>query len=174
VTSGFNIYRIRLSRNTVESVLDIGLGGGLVSAAFSSSGDLFCAATDFGSLRIWETATGKQIASWDIGSQVPEAVGFLGASSRVYVLLPDGLVRIYEVNQPSEICSLASFQNRTWAVAAADGRFDTNSFDDGAGLHWLPPSDPLSPLGIEAFMRQYYEPRLLAKLLNGVSLLPLR
>lgn len=170
LTSGFNIYRIRLNGNTVESVLDIGLGGGLVWAAFSSSGDLFCAATDFGSLRIWETATGKQIASWDIGSQVPEAVGFLGASSRVYVLLPDGLVRIYEVNQPSEICSLASFQNRTWAVAAADGRFDTNSFDDGAGLHWLPPSDPLSPLGIEAFMRQYYEPRLLAKLLNGVSL----
>ena len=39
-------------------------------------------------------------------------------------------------------------------------------------LHWVMPDDPLTPLPIEIFMRDYYEPRLLSRILNGEQFKP--
>jgi hypothetical protein len=55
-----------------------------------------------------------------------------------------------------------------------DGRFDTNNLDNNRGLHWLMPDDPLAPLPLEIFMRDYYEPRLLPRILAGEKFRPVR
>ena len=47
-----------------------------------------------------------------------------------------------------------------------DGRFDTSDLDEVRGLHWVFPDDPYRALPPEMFMREYYEPRLLTRLLN--------
>jgi uncharacterized caspase-like protein len=52
-------------------------------------------------------------------------------------------------------------------VVAPDGRYDTSSPGDLPGLSWVLPEDPMKPYPVEVFMRDYYEPRLLPRLLNG-------
>jgi len=60
------------------------------------------------------------------------------------------------------------------AVVDQQGRFDTNDLDGGAPLHWLVSDDPLHALPLEIFMRDYYTPRLLARIMNGEELPPIR
>ena len=48
-----------------------------------------------------------------------------------------------------------------------DGRFDSNNLAEIKGLHWIMPDNPLPPLPIEIYMRDYYEPKLLPRLLSG-------
>ena len=64
-----------------------------------------------------------------------------------------------------------------WIVTSPDGRFDTNmSLDEVRGAHWVLAGKYFAPLPIEIFLRDYFEPRLLQRLLNdgGRSLAPLR
>lgn len=67
-----------------------------------------------------------------------------------------------------------SLRNGDWIVAIPDGRFDTNDLEKVEGLHWILSSDPLTPLPLEIFMRDYYEPRLLSRVLNGEAFKPIR
>jgi len=54
-----------------------------------------------------------------------------------------------------------------WVAITPDGRFDTNrSLDTIEGLHWVLPDLPLRPTSINVFLRQYYEPELLPRLLK--------
>jgi hypothetical protein len=78
------------------------------------------------------------------------------------------------VESGAELCRLISSRDGTWVVVAPDGRFDTNNLDSIEGLHWLLPDDPLRPLPVEIFLREYYEPRLLSRLLAGEALPPVR
>jgi uncharacterized caspase-like protein/WD40 repeat protein len=61
-----------------------------------------------------------------------------------------------------------------WVAVAPDGRFDSNNLDAVPGLHWITKDTPLQPLPLELFMRDYFEPQLMRKLLDGDSLPPLR
>lgn len=55
----------------------------------------------------------------------------------------------------------------TWVVVDPHGRFDTNNLEQLKGLQWIMPDDPLTPLPLEIFMREYYEPGLLPRIING-------
>lgn len=80
------------------------------------------------------------------------------------------------------IVRLITLEGSYWVVAQPDGRFDTNKTLEvvkrekgdtefaGLGIHWVFPDDPLKPQPLEIFMRQYYEPGLLARLLRCSSL----
>lgn len=62
-----------------------------------------------------------------------------------------------------------------WVAVTPDGRFDTNmDLDQIRGVHWVFSGDPFSPLPIETFMRDYYEPGLLPQLLAGKELPKIR
>ena len=67
---------------------------------------------------------------------------------------------------------MISFRDGTWAVVDREGRFDTNNLESIRGLHWVFPEDPFQPLSIELFMREYYEPRLLSRILAGEKFQP--
>ncbi len=69
---------------------------------------------------------------------------------------------------------LVSFNDGRWAVIDPDGRFDVADLEDMPHLHWVMPDDPLTPLPIEIFMRDYYEPQLLSRILNGEQFKPVR
>ncbi len=56
----------------------------------------------------------------------------------------------------------------TWIAVAPDGRFDTNmALERVAGAHWVVSKNMQDPLPLEIFMRDYYEPRLVPRLLSG-------
>jgi WD40 repeat protein len=60
-----------------------------------------------------------------------------------------------------------AFRDDGWVMLSPENRFDTNQLEEIRGLHWIMPDDPIKPLPLEIFMRDYYEPRLLPRLLNG-------
>lgn len=81
----------------------------------------------------------------------------------------DGTIRLWDATG-TERCELISFRDGTWLVVDPQGRFDTNNLEEINGARWVMPDDPLKPLPVEIFMRDYYEPRLLPKILNGEAL----
>jgi uncharacterized caspase-like protein len=56
----------------------------------------------------------------------------------------------------------------------SEGHFDTNNLEQIQGMNWVFPDDPLTPLAPEVFMRDYYEPRLLSRILAGERFKPVR
>ncbi len=107
-----------------------GHSGEVSHLAFSPDGRWIASASDDSTVRLWETATGKWLAT------------------------------------------LLSFGD-DWLVVDPAGRFDTSNLDGGAPLHWAISDNPLRPLPLEIFMRDYYTPRLLPLILNGDPLPPL-
>ena len=78
----------------------------------------------------------------------------------------DQTTRLWNAQSGEELIQLISARDGTWAAVASDGRFDTSNIEGMKGLHWIMPDDRMRPLGLEIFMRDYYEPRLLSRLLS--------
>src|SRR5262249_49185733 len=77
-------------------------------------------------------------------------------------------------NAVRELCNLTSFRDDSWAVVDPVGRFDTSSLEENTRLLWVMPDDPMNPLPLEIFMRDYYEPQLLRRILNGEQFKPIQ
>lgn len=74
----------------------------------------------------------------------------------------------------NEIASLVALDEGDWMVTTPEGRFDTSkSLDWIEGLHWVINDEILKPLPLDIFMRQYYEPNLLQRVLAGEQFKPL-
>jgi WD40 repeat protein len=138
------------------------------------SGKYFVSASGTGALGIWKTDSGGR---WN-PNLFTEHKGKINdiavhATDR-YILSAgdDGVAILWDAQSEKWLAKLYTFTNNTWAVVAPDGRFDTNNLEEIKGLHWVMPDDPFTPVPVEAFMREYYEPRLLAKLLAEKSVLP--
>jgi WD40 repeat protein/uncharacterized caspase-like protein len=59
-----------------------------------------------------------------------------------------------------------------WLAISPQGFFDSNSLDGWQGVNFVFPEEPLRPLPPETFIRELYEPRLLARILAGERLVP--
>jgi WD40 repeat protein/uncharacterized caspase-like protein len=128
-------------------------------------------------LRKKETAT---LAFWDLTAE-KEMQSFRGIASanvspdgRFIFTRSGGATHVWKTATGQELCQLISFRDGTWVVVDPEGRFDTNNLDNNRGLHWIMPDDPLTPLPLEIFMRDYYEPRLLPRILAGEKFRPVR
>jgi hypothetical protein len=86
----------------------------------------------------------------------------------------DAAIRIWDATTGKLLCQLLGLLDGGWVAAGPDGRFDTNNLDVIAGVHWVAPDEPHRPLPPEIFMRDYYEPKLLARLLAGERFKPVR
>lgn len=116
---------------------------------------------------LWDRASQRKIMDFAGHSNLVNAVAW-GPDGRFIVTgSKDCTVRLWNPTSGRELCRLMSFDDGTWVVADADGRFDTNNLERIPGLHWSMPEEPLRPLPVEIFLREYYEPRLLLRLLNG-------
>jgi hypothetical protein len=56
-------------------------------------------------------------------------------------------------------------EGEDWLFADASGRFDVNDIERQTAGFWVMPDDPLRALAPEIFMRDYYEPRLMNRLI---------
>jgi WD40 repeat protein len=155
------------------------------SAVFAPDGKTIATGDSEGTTLLWETLTGKILhrLTGHVGSI--NAVAF-SPDGRLFVTGgQDGTTRLWRTDTASdqELCRLQSFDivlgttadkgDHGWVVAAPDGRFDSNTLFDIRGMHWLLADDPLKPLPLEVFLRDYYEPRLLARLYLSEPLRPL-
>jgi WD40 repeat protein len=86
----------------------------------------------------------------------------------------DGTTVFWDVATGKELAALISFRDGGWAVVDLEGRFDTSDLDGGAPLQWVVDDDPMRALPLEIFMRDYYTPGLLVRVLKGETLPPIQ
>jgi len=143
--------------------------------ALSSDGGLL-AADGARAPRVWKLGAGP-LHMWTLSEAGRVAIsGPPGSESHGLAFSPDntmlvtssldGTIRIWTVQQDriGHMVSLYNLEDDQGAVVAPDGRFDTSSADLATGFHWIMPDDPLRALSPEIFMRDYFEPRLLSRL----------
>lgn len=121
---------------------------------------------------LWDAATGAELRRLD-GPE--DLIGDFSPDSRLLETLGgDGFERVYEVSTGKELCRFITRADGTWVAVDPEGRFDASDLEEIQGVHWLAPEDPLRPLPLEIFMRDYYEPRLLARIFAGERFAPVR
>ncbi len=144
------------------------------AVTFSPKGDFVLTGGEDGAARLWERRGGQEVRSLIGHASKVNAVGFSSSGRFIVTGGADGTTRLWDADSGHELCRLISFNDGTWVAVDPAGRFDTNNLDNNPGLHWLMPDDPLTPLPLEIFMRDYYEPRLLPRILAGEKFRPVR
>lgn len=86
------------------------------------------------------------------------------------ILLEDGSIMLFDLAAGQVLARLVEFLDGSWAVVAPDGRYDAANPGDIPGLSWVLGDDPYTPRPVEIFMQEYYEPRLLSRLMAGDKL----
>ncbi len=123
--------------------------------------------------RVWSSESGEELSRLEGHDDQISSAAFSQDGRHVLTGSLDGTARLWDASSGRELARLISFADDTWVAVAPDGRFDTNELDRIRGLHWIMPDDPMRPLPLEIFMREYYEPRLLPRLMAGERFEPL-
>ncbi|MBZ9700534.1 MULTISPECIES: caspase family protein [unclassified Mesorhizobium] len=118
-----------------------------------------------GTLKLFELQSGRLLRmlvghAWYVNSVAFSPDGRLLISGS-----GDGTVRIWEVATGEELSQTIGIDQANSTTIGADGRFDSSNLEQIRALAWAMPDDRLRPLSPEIFMRDYYEPNLLGRLL---------
>ena len=166
----------------------------IYAARFSADDAYVLTGSGTGKVRLWSTQSGA-LKTELAGHVAPVlAVSFVDSQTALSASM-DRTVRAWRLkgaDAGQELFRLVSFRNEenqlshlsgrehafdsaeSWIGGGPDGHFDTNDLEENRGMHWIMPDDPLHALPLEIFMRDYYEPRLLPRLLAGEKLPEIR
>lgn len=147
--------------------------GMVTSAVISPDSRWVLTASHDGTARLWDAANGRELHRLGHTGYV-ESAAFSPDGQFVLTAGNDHTIRRWDVQTGTELVRLVSFTDGTWVVSTPDGRFDTNNLEEIKGLHWIMPDDPFRALPLEIFMRDYYEPRLLPRVLAKEKLPAIR
>ncbi len=142
--------------------------------AFSPDGKTVASAKfyDDNNFHLWDVATGKKLRTFIGHEDTVTGFAFSKDGKIIVSVSGDKTTKLWRVDDGSLLATLISFSDGRWAVTDTAGRFDVADLEDMPHLHWVMPDDPFTPLPIEIFMRDYYEPRLLQRILNGEKFKP--
>ncbi len=144
------------------------------TVAWSPDGRTLATGADAGTIIMWDAATGKELKRLTGRLASVSKVEFSPDSRYLMASAGDGTRLLLDVATGAEVCRLITFADGGWIVVDPQGRFDSDDLADIRGVHWIAPDDPTRPLPLEIFMRDYYEPRLLARILSGEKFAPVR
>jgi WD40 repeat protein/uncharacterized caspase-like protein len=136
--------------------------------AFSPNGEMLAVGTWDKDVRLFDITSGKEIHRFDgRHSSSITSIAFSGDGRILASGSNDGTAKLWNIAAKKEICGLVALGGNDWVVLTPEGRFDTNKdLDNVDGLHWVVSDDPLKPVPLEIFMRDYFEPQLLPRLLQ--------
>ncbi|TCK08360.1 caspase family protein [Marinobacterium mangrovicola] len=83
---------------------------------------------------------------------------------------PDGTLQLWPNGKRDFLASLMHLGSDEWLVIDPQGRYDSDRPGDIDAVSWVLPDAPRQALPLQAFMRDYYEPGLLGRLLAGEQL----
>jgi WD40 repeat protein len=158
--------RLRQTIKNVSAVPGIQETAAVEALIFAPGGKNLISGGDDGSIDFWNVNTGALIKSRP--GHVADVKSFALDPDRQLLVSgsSDGLIKFWSLSTYDLLCSISSLDDDGWAVVGPEGHFDTNKLENPEGIHWRMPSSPTSPLPLEIFMRDYYEPRLLPRLLE--------
>ncbi|MFT5563210.1 MAG: WD40 repeat protein, partial [Litorivivens sp.] len=118
------------------------------------------------------TSSDERTLLWRLDAQVEPVELNVGkiqraeiASGLIWILTETGKLEIHQTDG-SRLAELVSMRDGGWLVVSDDGRYDSNTPGNLDGIGWVVSDAPLEALPIEVFMKQYYEPRLLPRLIG--------
>lgn len=144
------------------------------SVAFSPNGKTIVSGSGDNTLKLWDVASGRELRTLNGHLNLVESVAFSPDGKTILSGSSDMTAKLWDVDSGHLLASLISFSDGRWAVTDSEGRFDAADLEDMPHLHWVMPDDPLTPVPLEAFMKDYYEPRLLPRILNREKFKPVR
>ena len=145
------------------------------SVALDRLGRVLASGSADGKVKLWDVASGKELASFAAHGGDVTAVAFTSDGRHAVSTGFDGVIRLWSVSDRAAALTLAASEpDGAWIAVTPDGRFDTNRVDENMGLHWVMPDDPYRALAPEVFLRDYFEPNLTAHLMAGESLPPIQ
>jgi len=95
----------------------------------------------------------------------PGSPPFSEGSTYLGVIRSDGSLNFLAPNG-QVVASVLALEDGEWAVVEPNGRFDVSRFSGNLPLNWVPADDPMRPLSVELYMRDFYVPGLLRRTLN--------
>jgi len=144
------------------------------SLAFSPDSKTIASGNGDYTIKLWDIATGEERPAFTGHTGSVSSVAFSPDGRTLVSGSEDGTIKLWDITKSVEMASIVILRNGDWVMFTPDGRFDTNRIDNIKGLHWLMPDAPLTPLPIEIFMRDYYEPKLLSRVLAREKFKPVR
>jgi WD domain, G-beta repeat len=120
--------------------------------------------------RLWDLATGKEIRSFRGHDHSIDSASLSNDGKRLVTGSADCTTRLWDVATGQELCRLISFDDGTWAVFDADGRFDAANAGD---IPWLYGVVGNQTIPLKQLKDRYYDPGLFAKYM-GQNKQPLR
>ena len=152
----------------------IGHRGWVETLAFSPHGKTIASGGTDSTIRLWDAAFGKELKVLRGHNDRVIKVTFSPDGNTLLSGSRDTTMRLWDVVSGTELCTLLFFTDGTRAVTTPDGRFDIETFEGSVPLIWVASDAPLTPLPIEIFTRDYYEPGLLAKAFRREKLNPVK
>ena len=117
-------------------------------------------------VRILDVDTAEEAFRLRRDSISAKSVAFTHDGRFILTAGDDGTI-LWDAANGRLVCQLVTFNDGSWVAADSSGRFDASNPDAIRGLNWTTADDPLRPLPVEIFMRDYYEPRLLSRIFGG-------
>jgi WD40 repeat protein len=117
-------------------------------------------------IELRDSESGRRLHILAGHSNTIKTIAFTPDSKTVATGSKDRKIKLWDVATGKELCSLIAIDENDWAVVTPDGRFDTNKIEYTKGLHWVVSDNPLTPAPLEIFMRDYYEPKVLPRLMR--------
>jgi WD40 repeat protein len=146
--------------------------GIVTSLAFDASGQMIATGGGDTTVRLWSVRSGEILTTMQTNGGIVNSVAWARSKPLLASGGRDGTVTLWSVTEKEELVKLVSWDKDQWIAIAPDGRFDTNNLEEIKGLQWTFSDDPFRPLAPEIYMRYYYEPRLLPRLLRNDPFTP--
>lgn len=164
-----------IDTNTVKVVAHLGKQRQPVAAmSVTPDGTALVTADEAGTIKIWDIHRRSVVSTFGSGSAVSSIAIAADRKMVLAATTPDHFVHVWDVSAaPVDLARVATFRDGTWVAVGNDGRFDTNNLEQINGLGWVFPNAVTSPLPVEVFMRQYYEPQLIQRLLRHARFRPI-